>query len=266
MERNKLLRLLRKIPKPRYGAKTDLVRKAVTALAAVFLATALFCGAMLITTQLQYNESGGYYSKISSDISPAHKEKPPKQTVSITKEELQSIGEDIVGWISFPDTQIDYPVAQCDNNSYYCYHLPDGGYNVGGTIFMDCAKSSDLTSRNTVLYGHHMKNGSMFQNITYYKDSSFYDSHKTAYYYTPQGDYEIQIAYGFVISSYQWNNEGYVRDENTSKLLEYAKENTTFESGVEIDESDRIMTFSTCSYEFGDANYMIIGKVIPKYE
>ena len=111
-----------------------------------------------------------------------------------------------------------------------------------------------------------MKNGSMFQNITYYKDSSFYDSHKTAYYYTPQGDYEIQIAYGFVISSYQWNNEGYVRDENTSELLEYAKENTTFESGVEIDESDRIMTFSTCSYEFGDANYMIIGKVIPKYE
>ena len=102
MERNKLLRLLQKIPKPRYGAKTDLVRKAVTALAAVFLATALFCGAMLITTQLQYNESGGYYSKISSDISPAHKEKPPKQTVSITKEELQSIGEDIVGWISFP--------------------------------------------------------------------------------------------------------------------------------------------------------------------
>lgn len=266
MERNNFLQLLQRIPKPRYAAKTNLVRNAVIALAVIFLAAALFCGTMLIMTQQQYSEAGGYYSKISSDISPANREKPSKQSVSISEEELLRIGEDIVGWISFPDTQIDYPVAQCDNNSYYCYHLPDGSYNVGGTIFMDCAKSSDLTSRNTVLYGHHMKNGSMFQNITYYKDSSFFDSHKTAYYYTPQGDYEIQLAYGFVISSYQWNSEDYVKDENVSKLLEYAKENTTFESGVEIGKSDRIMTFSTCSYEFDGANYMIIGKVTPKYE
>lgn len=266
MERNKFFKMLQNPPKPRYAAKTNFVRKAVTALAAIFLATHLFCIAMLLTTQQQYDESGRYYSKISSVISPANKEKPSKQSVSISEEELLSIGNDIVGWISFPNTQIDYPVAQCDNNSYYCYHLPDGSYNAGGTIFMDCAKSSDLTSRNTVLYGHHMKNGSMFQNITYYKDSSFLDSHKTAYYYTPQGNYEIQLAYGFVISSHQWNSEDYVKDENVSKLLEYAKENTTFESGVEIGESDRIMTFSTCSYEFDGANYMIIGKVIPIYE
>ncbi|MCQ4115171.1 class B sortase [Ruminococcus sp. zg-921] len=257
------LRNLFNVHKPRYGTKNDIVRNAVVALAAVFLAVAVLCASLLLSTQRQYNESGDYYSKISADISPENNSKNLHQSVTMSGEELSNIGKDVVGWITFPDTQIDYPVAQCDNNSYYCYHLPDGSYNVGGTIFMDMLKSKDMKSRNTVLYGHHMKNGSMFQNITYYKNSTFFEDHKTAYYYTANGDYEIQIAYGFVISSHQWNSEEYIKDANMMKLVEYAKENTTFNSGVEITATDRIMTFSTCSYEFSDANYMLIGKVVP---
>lgn len=267
MERNNFFHSLFSGKKPRYGEKTDVIRKIVIILAVIFLAVALWCVVMLLSAQQQYNASGDYYSKIQLDVSPIKDgEKSAEQKVTMSEEELSAIGKDIVGWISFPDTQIDYPVAQCDNNSYYCYHLPDGSYNVCGTIFMDCQKSSSMSSRNTVLYGHHMKNGSMFQNITCYKDSGFFESHKTANYYTADGDYEIQIAYGFVISSEQWNDNGYVDDENMPELIKYAKENTTFESGIEITAADKIMTFSTCSYEFNNANYMLIGKVVPKYE
>lgn len=267
MGKNKTFRLDSNEGKPRYGKKTDVVQKIVTALAVVFLVILLWCAAMLLSAQRQYNESGDYYSKIQLGFSPENNIGDGKhRKVTMSEEDFLSIGKDIVGWISFPDTQINYPVALCDNNSYYCYHLPDGTYNACGTIFMDCQKSASLTNRNTVLYGHHMKDGSMFQNINYYKDSNFFENHKTADYYTANGDYEIQIAYGFVISSEQWNDNGYVDDKNMTELIKYAKENTTFDSGVEITANDRIMTFSTCSYEFDDANYMLIGKVVPKYE
>lgn len=267
MVRNKFFRSDSNNGKPRYGKKTDVISKIVIALAVVFLAVLLWCVTMLLSAQQQYSESGDYYSKIQLDLSPINNSGDDKQQkVTMSEGDFLSIGKDIVGWISFPDTQINYPVALCDNNSYYCYHLPDGTYNVCGTIFMDCQKSAKLTNKNTVLYGHHMKNGSMFQNITYYKDSSFFENHKMAYYYTANGDYKIQIAYGFLISSDRWNDNGYVDDKNMMKLIKYAKENTTFDSGVEITANDRIMTFSTCSYEFGNANYMLIGKVVPEYE
>lgn len=265
MEKSKFKFAVRSDTKPRYAAKTNIKRKAAFALAALFLAALLWCVFMLLTAQRQYSESGDYYSKIRAEVSADITDENNRK-ITFTEQQLAAVGKDIVGWITFSDTQIDYPVAQTDNNSYYCYHLPDGSYNVCGTIFMDCTKDSQMNSRNTILYGHHMKNGSMFQNITFYKDSEYYKSHKTATYYTPSGDYEIQIAYGFIISSSEWKNEQFAKDENTPQLLGYAKANTTFDSGVNITAEDKIMTFSTCSYEFNNANYMLIGKVIPKYE
>lgn len=265
MEKSKINIFCKKIiNKPRYSAIHSTDKKIVMILAAVFFILALCCSAILCSYWQQYKVSSDCYSVIRAELFTKKRDNINNKT--ITEKQLKSIGKDIVGWIKFPDTNIDYPVAQCDNNSYYCYHLSNNNYNVCGTIFMDCTKDSKLNSHNTVLYGHHMKNGSMFQNITLYKNSDYYALHKTAMYYTPNGNYEIQIAYGFIISSSVWEKENYIKDENIAQLLDFAKKNTTFDSEVEIYEDDSIMTFSTCSYEFGNANYMLIGKVVPKNE
>lgn len=244
--------------KPRYNSVHNTDKMFVKILSAIFIIVALCCSTMLWSSWQQYKESSDCYSVIRAESFLEIDD------VIITEKQLKSIGKDIVGWIKFPDMKIDYPVAQCENNSYYCYHLPNGEYNVCGTIFMDCTKDSKMHSRNTVLYGHHMKDCSMFQNISLYKNSEYYTSHKTAMYYTPNGNYEIQIAYGFIVSSSVWEKEAYLKDENIAQFLEFAKENTTFVSEIEISADDSIMTFSTCSYEFDDANYILIGKVVPK--
>lgn len=263
MERSKFKRGVGESAAPRYGINKNKKKIIVTLIALICLLAVAFCAVMLIKAELSYGESEDYYADLRESVFETADDVGQNEK---TDRNFQSIGKDVVGWLTFPDTQIDYPVAQCDNNSYYCYHLPDGTYNAGGTVFMDFSKRSNLSCKNTVLYAHHMKNGSMFADLNLYKDSAFYEEHKTAFYYTEQDDYEIVIAYGFLMSSEDWRENQFVRDENTDELLNYARQNTTFDSGVEITANDKIMTFSTCSYEYNDANYMIIGKVEPLYE
>ncbi len=170
---------------------------------------------------------------------------------------------DIVGWLYCAGTPMNYPVAQAEDNDYYLHRLPDGTHNAGGTLFMDYRNASGLTDRNTVIYGHNMKGGHMFGFFTHYRMQTYYDAHPVMWYLTPDCAYKLELITGFVTPSDSQAYHFYDSDEELAQRLEECVGYSTFRSAASIAGVERIMTLSTCSYEYEDARYVLIAKIIP---
>jgi len=197
--------------------------------------------------------------------SPAHVYIPNS---GVDFEALASVSGDAVAWLYCPGTPIDYPVMRADDYSYYLTHLPDGRKNGGGSLFIDYNCAPDFSGPLTVIYGHHMKNGTMFGSLLKYKEQDYYKKYPVMYLYTEQGNYRIELLYGCVIGAGQWKEQAFIYAENLDSLLSYAADHTTFKSNINITEhaqsiypedKDRVIVLSTCSYEFDNARYIVIG-------
>ena len=99
-------------------------------------------------------------------------EENQEETVTVDFEALKKINPEIIAWIRIPDTRIDYPVVQGTDNEYYLKHTFKKTEHVAGSIFLDKDNSPDFTNRKTILYGHNMKDGSMFQGLHKYERES----------------------------------------------------------------------------------------------
>lgn len=180
----------------------------------------------------------------------------------IDHEKLTEMNEDYLFWIYAPGTQIDYPVVQDEGNDYYLNHLFNKERNAAGTLFADYRNQPQLLDPNTVVYGHHMRNDSMFGTLTDYEDQEYYEAnplmlvfheeeiallHVFACYTTDSGDHCYQLA----ISG----------EENMNYFVRKAKEKSNVNCAVEVTHEDRIVTLSTCAYDFENARYVVLTRV-----
>ena len=182
----------------------------------------------------------------------------------INFEVLQQINPDGEAWLYCPGTMIDYPVIRATDYDYYLHHLPDGTPNSNGSLFIDYNNAPDFSDELTVIYGHNMKYGGMFGSLTEYKKQQYYVEHPYMYLYTPKGNYRVDLLYGCVIGAGEWRERAFMYEVNLQSLLAYAKKHTTFKSGSEYGQGDRIVALSTCTYEFNDARYVVIGALRPE--
>lgn len=175
---------------------------------------------------------------------------------------LSGINPDIVAWIYIEGTEINYPVVQGSDNQYYLKHLFNGKWNSSGCIFLDSRNTPDFSDRHSIIYGHHMKNGTMFSGLTEYKKQEFYDAHPTVLLLTPEKNIRIEIFAGYVasVSDKAWEI-ALGSDEEFEDWLEAAEERSCFESEVPFAVTDRIVTLSTCSYEFDNARFVLLGVI-----
>ena len=180
--------------------------------------------------------------------------------IQVDFDSLCSQNQDVVAWLYCPDTVINYPVVQASDNEYYLNRLLDGRRNVAGTLFVDYRNSGDFTDWNTVIYGHHMKNKSMFGSLTKYKKQAYFDLHPVMYLLTPDVNYKINILAGFVTPG---NSELYNAlnpdEEKKLSLFQSWKNDSTFDAELDSDAENRFITLSTCSYEYRNARYVLIG-------
>lgn len=175
-------------------------------------------------------------------------------------EALKSVNSDIVGWIYLEGSEINYPIAQSEDNSYYLKHLFDRSSNSSGCIFLDCRNDSGFSDRHSIIYGHHMKNGTMFSGLDAYKAQEYYDAHPTILLMTPDRNFEIEIFAGYVASVKEdaWQ-VGFESDADFEEWLVRAIDRSCFDSGISPVVTDRIVTLSTCSYEFDNARFVLLG-------
>ena len=172
---------------------------------------------------------------------------------------LQAINEDVVGWIYIPDTRVNYPIVQGENNDQYLYHLLTGEYNSSGSIFLDADVPADFSGQNSIIYGHNMKNKSMFGDMVEYKKQAFFDAHPTAMLMTPEKNYYVHLFSGYVTDSWGDAWEKAFGDVEFETWLTNVKEKSRFDSDVVPTSQDKVFTFSTCTYDTHDARFVVHG-------
>lgn len=179
---------------------------------------------------------------------------------------LKETNPDIVGWIYIEGTDINYPVVQGSDNQYYLKHLFDGEWNSSGCIFLDSRNRADFSDQHSIIYGHHMKNGTMFSALDHYKKQEFYEAHPMALLMTPEANFEIEIFAGYVASVKEeaWK-VSFLSDLEFADWLTGARERSCFDSNIEPAVTDRILTLSTCSYEFDNARFVLLGRLIGEF-
>ena len=172
---------------------------------------------------------------------------------------LKAICEDVVGWIYIPDTRVNYPIVQGEDNDQYLYHLLTGEYNSSGSIFLDAEVAGDFSDPNSIIYGHNMKNKSMFGDLVEYKKQAFFDAHPTAMLMTPEKNYYVHLYSGYVVDS--WGDawiKSFAEGEFEAWLSD-TKEKSRFTSDVIPTAEDKVLTFSTCTYDTHDARFVLHG-------
>lgn len=182
-------------------------------------------------------------------------------------EALAEVNPDIVGWLYCADTVIQYPVVQGEDNTYYLNHLFDGQVNASGCLFLDSRVRGDFTDPHSIIYGHHMKNGSMFSALDGYKEQAYYDTRPTFLLLTPEENYVVELFAGYIADAEEgaWSIE-FADADDFAQWLEAAKDRSMFSSPVQPTFSDRILTLSTCSYEFPEARFVVLGILRPAEE
>jgi len=185
----------------------------------------------------------------------------------INFQDLININSDFIGWIKIEDTNINYPIVQGTNNTYYLKHSFYKEYSNAGSIYMDATANSNFSSKNTFIYGHYTSDGSMFGQIGKYMKQDFYDKHKEIYIYTSEQNYKLEVFSVHVdkasSKSYQMN---FTTDESYKDYIDLMKSYSVIKSDIEIDYTeDRIVTLYSCSHERGhakDDRYFVHAKLI----
>lgn len=174
--------------------------------------------------------------------------------------ELARINPEINGWIVIDDTRINYPTVKGTDNVYYLNHMFDHKKNAAGSIFMDFENAGDYSDFHSIIYGHHMKNGSMFADIEKYKSQDFYNSHPQGKLITPNKNYKIHFVAGYVANVMEnaWELE-FPDEEHKAKWIAECIGKSDFKSLYTPKEGDTFLTLSTCSYVFDDARYVLLG-------
>lgn len=163
---------------------------------------------------------------------------------------LMQDNEDVIGWIAFENQEISYPVMQGEDNEYYLSHTFSGEKNSAGSIFADVINHGDWEDAHTILYGHNMKNLSMFGSLRNYKTKDFYEGNECFRIYTDKETYTYQIFAYYDVSEYSdvytvW----YTPDESFGEMVESMQRRSYYDTGVEVCAEDKVLTLSTCSTE-----------------
>lgn len=202
---------------------------------------------------------------VSADAQPEEeKTVDVSQPLTVDFEALQAINSQVIGWISSDTGAINYPVVQGTDNDYYLTHLVDGTYNSNGSIFVDFRNAPGFADRNTIIYGHNMLNGAMFASLSLYSTPGYPAAHPELLLVTDEGSFSLQVFAGCVVPGnsdlYQMSYNG---DEEFITYIDRVRSISDFTTEVPINEQDRIVTLSTCSYNYDDARYLLFCKLVP---
>lgn len=171
--------------------------------------------------------------------------------------------EDYRGWIKVDNTNIDYPIVQGKDNSFYLDKDINKNYVSSGSIFMNYLNNG-FNDENTILFGHHMRNKTMFAQLEKYKEKEFFQN---------DNDIKIEVENDKVLTYKVFSvyvtdaNDNYIKTnfDNKSEYKEFLdkiKNKSIYKSDINVDENDKIITLSTCSYEFDDARMVVHGKLL----
>lgn len=238
------------------------MKKPVIIAGSVLLAAAAVCAGIGIYKYLEQKNAGEQYEELREEVKTEKQEQPAVE-IPIDFASLQAKNPEIYAWITIPGTAIDYPVVQsAASNEYYLTHTVDYTESPEGAIFTENYNSRDFEDPNTVIYGHDMKNGTMFQNLLNYQDRTFFDANREVLIYTPDAirHYQIFAAYLYddrhLMLSFDFKDEK-VYSQYLEDVFSMRNMTSCIDTSREVSADDKIITLSTCYGTQADKRYLV---------
>lgn len=246
---------------------------------AILLIICLLCFSFVIFQHVSKEQNSDIYEELQElndkvEVSPTsptsallETDISEKPEIPINFAEIISVNSDIYSWIRIPGTDVDYPVLQSlYDDSYYLNHSADRSEGLPGAIYTESINSQDFTDRNTVIYGHDMKNGSMFGGLSDYLDINYFKEHSEIIIYTPENIFTYRV-FGAVTydNRHIMNSFDFSTDVGFNSFIEsiysVRNMNTIIDEDIKIDSEDKIITLSTCN---GNSNqrFLILAVLI----
>ncbi len=226
-------------------------------------------GYILYNTYKDY-EADKNYQELNSKVTV--EETTPKEMVAgnpIDFKSLQKTNDEVFAWLYVPGTKVDYPLLQSEvRDDFYLHKDIYGNYSYAGSIYAEYCNRTDMTDRVTVLYGHNMRNGSMFATLHKFEDSEFFNKHKYFYIYTPERKltYEIVSAHNYddrhIMNSFNFSENKVFKDY--LKMIQNPRssvKNVRNKLDHKLTVKDKIVTLSTC-LNSGQGRFLVQGALI----
>ena len=217
----------------------------------------------------QYISQQRAYDDLEQYASISDAENVSLADLTVDWDALRAVNPDIVAWIYIPDSPVNSPVVQGQDNQEYLHKAFDGSTGwlaSAGTIFLDSNNASDFSDRNSALYGHHMNDGSMFASLSDWQNNDEFNSHRDIYLLTPQGNYRLKTfamvkttgtdALVQTTFSSEESYRSYIQDKLDRSVVT--------QEGDVLGASDitQSMLFSTCEYSQADGRAVLFAAVV----
>lgn len=244
------------------------MKKKYIVISVIIILVAAICAAIGIRQYLLQRNAGDQYEEIREEVGTGVPEEEPEPEdtpveIPIDFAALQERNPDVYAWITVPGTSVDYPILQSEtDNSYYLTHTIDGEEKPEGSIYTENYNSKDFEDPNTIIYGHNMKNGSMFRTLHDYMDKSFFDTNREVIIYTPDAirHYQIFAAYLYdnrhILQSYDFSNPD-VYQQYLNEIFSIRDMNSFIDTDTAVGVDDKIITMSTCYGTQHDVRYIV---------
>lgn len=199
---------------------------------------------------------------------PEEAEEPlPEEAAALADirlEALREVNKDVIGWIEIPGTEVSYPLLKGEDNQYYLSHDWQKEENNAGSIFLESQCSPDLTGFHTIVYGHRMRNETMFGSLKYYKDPKYWREHPSVYLVVDSGIYRYDI---FSAWEAGLKDIVYYLDltDREEEFIRTCLENSVITTGIVPDVQDKILTMSTCTGNGHSKRWTIQGYLAQVY-
>lgn len=188
---------------------------------------------------------------------------------------LYALNQDFVGWLNIPGTNLDVQVVQGKDNASYLRHDFYGKWNRYGCPFMDYKNDSKYLDDNTIIYGHHMTDGLIFSNLDKYKTLEGYKESPIIEFNTLYDTYYFKIFSAFYINATPADDNNYFfnfmitdfsTDERFSKFVDELKKRSVIDTGISVQPDDKLLTLVTCTFDFNDARFVVVGRMVRENE
>lgn len=254
-------------------------KRAIQLIMGVSIAGFVICAGIIIAYCISLQKNQNRYQELSEEYRMEENEaqEVSAQDTSLQEEEVyvspidfakirERENPDVCGWIKIDGTIIDYPVLQHpEDDTYYLTHCIDGTYGYPGCIYAELYNTPTFEDPVTVLYGHYMKDGSMFTDLHKFMDRSFFDEHREIIIYTPEKEHHYEIFAAVHTDDKRilvWNN---FEDKNTVEFyfsqIQGMEENSTdhIKEEIALSGEDNYLILQTCVDESADIRYAVMG-------
>lgn len=242
----------------------------------LIVALSVFCysGYRLISIYLEYKKGSDEYSSLedqytvdlmNQEIQIDEVSGEPVMKSPVDFDSLTKLNSDIIGWLKVEALDISYPLAQGEDNDFYLHNTFQKTPNIAGCIFLDRENKKDFSDKNSIIYGHNMRNGSMFGKLKKFYEDGVFEKSPYFWIYTPEKIYKYEIfachEVGYTSKTYQLSFQD---DADFMEYIKEAFEHSVVQSKASVSAEDTVVTLSTCT---GNAStrFIVQGKRIETY-